>query len=252
MSENYLELKLCPKCGSTNYMKNYPSPDTSLCLGCGGTSIETVKLTVTQEDNLFDDSLCPFCNQKDDDQEVILDESETGDTTVLKCNNCGKLYGFKILSATGLDDENIDDGDFGSEACEFAKDEGTFIYSSSAAEKFAKVLKEREKDPLAKCLKSLRQLIKEKSHRMLEMGMTSLTIDIATWRAKKYLTHKGPITNNQLEHLFSAAIALTQEELASRGELKGKRLTERQMAEIFSARNTTRKWKALLQKKSGQ
>ena len=79
---------------------------------------------------------------------------------------------------------------------------------------------------------------------MLDTGVAALTIGRATYKVEDYLKRNGPVTDKQLEHLFSAIFTLTQDELESKGQLKGKRLTERQIAEIFSTdRNTTRKWK---------
>ncbi|MGA3288753.1 MAG: hypothetical protein ABSD42_00740 [Candidatus Bathyarchaeia archaeon] len=35
MSEKSLEFKLCPSCGSTEYIENYPAPGVSICEECG-------------------------------------------------------------------------------------------------------------------------------------------------------------------------------------------------------------------------
>ena len=35
MTEKNFEFKLCPDCGSTEYMENYPTPGTSICDDCG-------------------------------------------------------------------------------------------------------------------------------------------------------------------------------------------------------------------------
>ena len=58
---------------------------------------------------------------------------------------------------------------------------------------------------------------------------------------------KGNFTNKQLETIFSAAIALAQDDLIRMGKFNGKKITERQMEKIFNVdRKTTRKWKKTL------
>ena len=136
---------------------------------------------------------------------------------------------------------------FGGKAVAFAKTEGHFVYSASTAEKVAKALKEKERDPMNQCERIFKQLVEQNSLKMLDMGVSAFTIGRVTYKVEDYLKHNGPVTDKQLEHLFSAIFTLTQDELENKGLLKGKRLTERKIAEIFSAdRNTTRKWKKLL------
>jgi len=77
------------------------------------------------------------------------------------------------------------------------------------------------------------------------------TIDLATWRVRSYLDLEGPLSEKQLQCLFSAEIALVQDELINEGKFKGNKVTERAMQEIFDVdRKTVRKWKAALKQPS--
>jgi DNA-binding CsgD family transcriptional regulator len=153
-----------------------------------------------------------------------------------------------IAKHLGADNEEVDDGDFGGKTAVIAKTEGKFLYSASAAEKIGKGLKQKERDPLELCKKTFKLLVEQKSLKMLDMDVSAFTIGRSTCKVEDYLKRNGSVTDRQLELLFSAIFSLTQDELESKCLLKGKRLTERQIAEIFSAdRNTTRKWKTLLQ-----
>ena len=69
---------------------------------------------------------------------------------------------------------------------------------------------------MEQCEKTFKQLVEQKSLKMLEMNVAALTIGRATWKVNNYLKHNGPITDKQLELLFSAAIALAQDELSSK------------------------------------
>jgi len=101
------------------------------------------------------------------------------------------------------------------------------------------------------CQKHFQRIAKEKSHKMLGVGVGPLTIDAATWIVKIYVNLNGPFTEKQLGYLFSAAISLAQDELIKEGKFKGKKITERELAEIFSAdRKTIRKWKTVLKQSS--
>jgi transcription initiation factor TFIIIB Brf1 subunit/transcription initiation factor TFIIB len=250
MSENPIEFKLCPDCGSIDYIENYPTPGASICETCGHeiTTIALKEISEEIEERFFAKRKCSKCGTQNLAEKPLFDDLASFRVVVFKCKSCGKLDGYRIVPSTWADSEEINDGDFDGMSAVIAKTEGQFLFSASAAEKITKALKDKERDPMELCKKRFQRLIEEKSPKMFEMGMAELTIKIATWKANSYLNINGPITNKQLEHLLSAAIALTQENLADKGLLRGKKLTERQLAEIFSARNTTRKWKALLEK----
>ena len=184
MSEKSLEFKLCPSCGSTEYIENYPTPGVSICEECGHevTSIALKVIQEAEEETLFSKRSCPFCGDKsqtDDDLLFSNGSFKSGEITVFKCSACGKLDGYRILPFTFAINEEVDDGDFSRKAVAIAKTEGHFIYSGSVSKKIVKALKEKEKDPVEICRKHFQLLAKEKSHKMLGIGVEPLTIDIA-------------------------------------------------------------------------
>ena len=95
--------------------------------------------------------------------------------------------------------------------------------------------------------KHFQLIAKEKSSKMLGIGVEPLTIDSAIWNVDNYIKHSSPLTEKQLEYLFSAAIALAQDKLIKTKKFEGKKITERKLEEIFNAdRKTIRKWKTIL------
>jgi len=217
MKEKSIELKLCPNCGSTEYVENYPAPGVSICEECGH-EITSVALKVIQdhevEQTLYSKYVCPFCGRKsgtDDDVLFSDDNFQSGSIVVFKCSACGKLDGYRILPYVFAISEEVNDGDFDRKAVEIAKTEGHSIYSGSVSEKIGKALKEKEKDPMAICQNHFQTLVKEKSPKMLGIGVKPLTIDMATWNVESYVNLNGPFTEKQLEHLFSAGDELYRE-----------------------------------------
>jgi len=260
MNEKSFEFKLCPSCGSTEYVENYPTPGVSICEECGH-EVASIMLKEIQEPDEEAASLkesCPFCgakNQTEDDNVFFYDGSfniNHVEITVFKCVACGKLNGYRILPRTFSETElQLNEEDFSGETVAIAKTEGRSTYKGSVSKKIVKALKEKEKDPMEKLWKNFQNIAEEKRLKLLGIGTEPLTIDRAIWKVKNYLDDNGPLTKKQLELLFSGAIALAQDELINEGKLKGKKITERRLAEIFNAdRKTSRKWKNLLMQPS--
>jgi len=257
MSEKPFVFKLCSSCGSTKYIENYPAVGVSICEECGHevASVVLKVISEAEEEALLSRSNCPFCGAEipaGDENVLFSDDSFLGGgLIVFKCSACGKLDGYRILpDAFAFDDEANAEG-FNRKAVAIAKTEGSSIYSSSASKKIVKALKEKEKDPEEICRKLFQRIAKEKGIKLLELGVDPATIDLATWRVERYMDLNGPLSEKQLGCLFPAEIALVQVELINGGKFKGKKVTEREMQEIFDVdRKTVRKWKAALKQPS--
>ena len=257
MSEKPFVFKLCSSCGSTKYIENYPAVGVSICEECGRevASVVLKVISEAEEEALLSKIICPFCGAEssEDDENVLFSENSFlgGGLIVFKCSACGKLDGYRILPDTfAIGDEANEEG-FNRKVVEIAKTEGSSIYSGSASKKIVKALKEKEKDPKEICRKLFQRIAKEKSGKLLELGADPATIDLATWRVRSYVDLKGPFSEKQLSCLFSAEIALVQDELINGGKFTGKKVTERVMQEIFDVdRKTVRKWKVVLKQPS--
>jgi predicted RNA-binding Zn-ribbon protein involved in translation (DUF1610 family) len=233
MKENSLEFKLCPSCGSTQYLENYPTQGTSICAECGH-EITAIALKVIQEEDEETSYACPSCGKENETKEALIDGYEV----LLKCKACSKLYGYRILPSTGWDSETLDNNDFDRKAVAIAKTEGKLIYSVKSTKK--------EKKSVVNS-KQLERIADEKTETLKTMGIRLEIINLAIEKARIFITNEGPFTEKQLKSLFSASFILTQSNLLESGEIRGKNLTECQIAEIFDVdRKTTRKWKKIL------
>ena len=107
MTEKILELKLCPNCGSTEYMENYPTPGTSICDDCGHeiTSIVLKELKRTLSKYFFARRKCSSCGLQDPAEESLLDDFSFFRVVVYKCKRCGKLDGYRIVPKPGAYNE---------------------------------------------------------------------------------------------------------------------------------------------------
>ena len=245
MSDKSLELKLCPKCGSIEYLEDYPAPGTSICAFCSH-EIVTITLRETAE-NFSMKHKCPFCGKEGNREDILY---VANNITVYKCKGCEKLDGRWEVDQAGDSDEYFKDGLYGHKSVAIAEKEGSPIYPASKAKELAKALRATEKDPEEKRKKELAELIHEKRQKMQQIGVESQTIERAIREMSFFVEReegKGFLTKKQLESLFSGAVTLAQEDLVRMGKFKGKRITERQMEEIFNTdRKTTRKWKKVL------
>jgi predicted RNA-binding Zn-ribbon protein involved in translation (DUF1610 family) len=250
MSDKSLEFKLCPKCGSTEYLEDYPDPGKSICTGCG-TEIVTITLRKTAE-KFSVKHKCPFCGKEGNREDRL---GKTG-ITVYKCKGCGKLDGLLEVGILDDSEEYFSDDLYSHKSVAIAEKEGRPLYSASKAKEVAKALRAKEKDPEEKCKKELAELIREKRQKMRQIGVESQTIERAIREISFFIEREegeGLLTKKQLESLFSGAATLAQEDLLRMVKFKGKRITERQMEEIFNTdRKTTRKWKKALKKNATQ
>ena len=230
---NLAQFTLCPKCGSTDYLENYPTQGKSICTKCGHQATPLM-LKVIQEDFEGIPSACSSCGKED---EKALPFFEAGDKVVYKCKACGKLDGYLLLPITFSSEIGIYDNTFDGKSLAQAKAEGKLVYSNYSSKK--------KPTPT----NYLNDQINEKKELLTKMGVEIETINFAMEKAINHLTHKQSYTDKQLKHIFPAALILAQNSLSGLGKFKGSKLNERQLEEIFETnRKTTRKWKEILEK----
>ena len=231
--DNLAQFTLCPKCGSTNCLENYPTQGTSICTTCGHQAT-ALMLKVIQEELEGIPSACPSCGKEDENSSPFF---SSRDKVVYKCKACGKLDGYFLLPFIFSSEDDINDSTFDGESVANAKTEGKLVYPNPSNKKKLSPTNYFEDQ------------ISEKKELLTKMGVEIETINFALEKAINHLTHKQPYTDKQLKHIFPAALILAQNSLSGLGKLKGSKLNERQLEEIFKTnRKTTRKWKEILEK----
>ena len=135
MDEKSFEFKVCPSCGSAEFIEDYPAPGVLICEECGR-EVASVVLKVIQEaeeETVISESACPFCGAKNqtEDENILFSFSEanfrSGEILVFKCRVCGKLDGYRILPITFAIDDEVNEGNFDRKAVAIAKTEGHSI-----------------------------------------------------------------------------------------------------------------------------
>jgi hypothetical protein len=245
MNDKSLELSICPKCGSTEYFENFPAPGLSICVECGQ-EITRIQLREMAEEEIIQQN-CPFCGKEGEEDDTLFDEENI---LVYKCKRCGKLDGYRVAlkppdGTEPLPRQHSTKRQKKPKPVSLYKLEGDEpVYSAEEAKKLVKILKNAEKDPREKCKRKLDNLISNLRQKMQQKGIEYETINRAKWKLQNFIDLKGPFTEKQLRSQFSAVVSLKQDELIRMGKFNGKRVTQRQIKEIFNVdRKTTRKWK---------
>jgi len=237
MDEKLDQMKICPNCGSTIYFEDYPVVGVSICEKCGHevTSIPVEEVDEEIEENIYSKRICRACgkNQTDD---LLLDSESI---VVFKCKGCGQLDAYRISPITISFEEDISDAAYSNKAAAIAKKEGHLVLSASASEKIVKAIQKKQKDPVIACQKELKRFTSERSHTLLERGVSCRTLERANVIAWSFITRKGPLTPKQVACLFSGVMYLVQDYLSSKGELKGRMITGLQCEEIFGVSRKT-------------
>lgn len=237
---------ICPNCGSTEYLEDYPVAGKTICANCFHEPV-SLKLKVVQTYGKIARD-CPSCGKKRENDDILLFDDDTL-TFVYKCTKCEKLQGYSTLDAGGLE---RDDNDYDAFSAKIAQQEGKSVYTLSKAKDIARKLKRKERGPIQKCKKRLSLLIREKNPIMKSVGIGSRTINKAMLEAQFFIEKNGPYTEKQLRSILSAAIYLAQEALMRRGKILKKEITERQLKSLFDVdRKTIRKWKRNLKENRG-
>ena len=246
MQMNLSKFTLCPECGSTERLENYPSSGVSVCGKCGHRAI-TISLTEMREDKVYD-QVCSFCGAEGEDDDTLF---ENESVVVFKCKKCGTIDGY-FITEEPLDRDRPGDEpydlNFSREAIEIAQSEGTAnVFSASKYQEISRALKKKEKDPKEQNKRQLWQLEKEKTPLLRKVEIMEDTIKMAASEVQSYLSAKEAVTLKQLTILFAASILVSEELQLRRKDLPLGHATERNLSEIFNVdRKTIRKWKTLM------
>ena len=104
MQMNLTEFRLCPNCGSTEYLENYPTPGFLICGICTQRTIK-IPLTEMTEEEIYATN-CSSCGKEGEDGETLFENDKV---VVFKCKKCGTIDGYEIR--VKRDDDFGDDDD---------------------------------------------------------------------------------------------------------------------------------------------
>ncbi len=227
-----IEFGICPHCGSTEYIENYPSLGKRVCTQCGHESEKITLKFIEKDEELFD--TCYFCGTEGDEDDPFFEDD---DILIFKCKKCGKLNGYNFPELMYGFEHTHD-----SLSIKIAKNEGAFIHPASKYREFEKELRKREKDLVEKCKKQLDYLIYSVLPELSAAGIDPEVINRAKRKVQFFIKWVGgPQTNKKLRSLFPAVLL----------NIPGNKFTERQLEKIFGVtRKTIRNWKEILQKET--
>ena len=184
------EFTLCPHCGSTEYLENYPAPGISACTKCGH-EVTKIPLKEMSEEEILKQN-CPFCGKEGEEDDTLFDDYNI---MVFKCKGCGKLDGYWVA----LQPSRTADGKpmikiYYPKAVSLDKIEGNSpVYSAERAKEIAKAIRKKENDPKEKSKKQFNMLIREKRQELKEIGIDSESIQSAIWEVTFFIS-KGSTT----------------------------------------------------------
>jgi Zn ribbon nucleic-acid-binding protein len=236
------KVAICPKCGSADYLEDYPTLGKRTCGDCGH-EIADITLKPVLGFNGIPKS-CPSCGPSSKRKDIAYDFDEY--VQVLKCQQCGKLEGYKIINIYDTTHQVYDKQHSGL-TVKIAENEGKPILSTQVNRKIAAALKKSVNSPKGKCQMWLTTMIKQMSKTLERIKIDALILSRATNQARREIQRNGPLTEKQLQILYPAALLEAQETLLILGEVASKAATERQLEKIFNVdRKTLRKWKKRL------
>jgi hypothetical protein len=248
MIANLVKFIICSNFGSPEHLEDYPVKGQKLCTNCGHESIE-LQLKIAETANEISDN-CPFCGKEGEEDDTLY---ENESITIFKCKKCGKLDGYYLPcmpTDNPYDFPFSFEGEYDSLSVKETEEEKNYIYPASKYKAFAKALQKKERDPREKCKRQLDLQLYKIRQKMQQNGIEYETINRAKWKLYCFIEREGPFTEKQLQSQFSAAISLAQDELIRVGRFYGKKITQRQIKEIFNVdRKTIRKWKTVLKEK---
>lgn len=247
MQMNLTEFRLCPNCGSTENLENYPTSGISICGKCNHRTIK-IPLTEMTEDAIYTQD-CTSCGKEGEEDDTLF---ENESVVVFKCKKCGTIDGYQIINEPDDYSGNEDpyDGNYNYKTIKTAEKEGSLIFSAAKYQEIAKALKKKEKDPTTKCKKRLQVLITEKRGSLEKTGISVDAIKEAVSKVERFINKKGELTDKKLMILFFAALLIKQEETVNNKNFREPSLTEREMQELSGIdRKTIRKWKKTFEEK---
>ncbi|MDQ1279565.1 MAG: hypothetical protein QG670_827 [Thermoproteota archaeon] len=240
-----LVLEICPRCGSTDYIKDYPEQGRDVCENCGS-DIKKVPLVEKDDEEELPDN-CPLCGEKLEEDPLC----NWSDMYIEKCGKCGNLVGYRFLGDDDwFDDPFADDDRYDSLQVEIAGQEGKSIYSASWAKRYLKEVEKHKKKilPITECIKRADKLLAEKRPQLEEAGIGPGVIEDIRRDIHYYLEQEEPFTDNQLRQIIAAYFSRIQkaEQAPNRTRLE-KEVTDGQLEKIFSTtRKTIRKWRDIV------
>ena len=253
------EFTLCPNCGSTEYLEDYPSLEIASCSKCNHEVIKIKLRMMTIEDILNQN--CPHCGKEGDEDEPFVEVNlnnlncdeinedylflnDEDRVLVYKCKKCGELDGYRVINKPAKKRVNKP-----KPLALYKIESDRPVYSAQEARELAKEIRKTERAPKYKCKKELDYLICHKIYLLQQNGLSREIIRRSAMKARSYIYSNGPFTKKQVEIIFCAVTLLITENLTTLDEFNRKRLTERQMERIFDVdRKTMRKWKEILRK----
>jgi hypothetical protein len=248
MTTNLQEFRLCPNCGDTQFIENYPTVGTSTCTDCGY-EIVTVPLNEMSKKDVRSQN-CFFCGKESNQVETLYADDFV---LVFKCKSCGKLRGYTSTLNPYGDEELCNDDDYKAMDRAVARKEGKYVVdmlSASKRKELIKSIKKTENDPILKCENYLFHLLGEKTPQLKAVGISKQTLDSALMNAQYYVKNEGAQTEKQLRLLICGSISYAEEIDFRRRDITKRLATERFLAELFNVdRKTIRKWKNVLEKR---
>lgn len=248
MITSLTKLSICPNCGSTQYLADYPAVGQKTCTKCSHPSTDVELKPLKNSDDPLEN--CPFCGKEGGDDDTLF---ENNHVLIYKCKQCGKLDGYKFLDdeeETDWDPEELNDEDRNPLQVKIARKEGHFILPASKYKEIAKALQQKEKNPKEKCKRQLHQLVRQNNEALKTAGVSPKLIEDATYHVERYINEKGELTEKQLKNLFCASIYVFHDAMIRSGRITATNLTERSLHEIFDVdRKTIRKWKNIVKER---
>lgn len=249
MQMNLTEFRLCPNCGSTENLENYPTPGNSMCGKCSHRTVK-IPLTEMKKDEIYATN-CTFCGKEGEDGDTLF---ENDNVVAFKCKKCGTIDGYKINREPDYFDSGNDepyDGSYSYETIKTAEKEGSFnILSVDKYQEIAKALRKKENDPKVKCKKRLLAQVNKKRGSLEKTGVQADAIKEAIFKVECFINKMGELTDKKMMILFFAALYVNLETSAKDKNSQSSTLKERAMQELSGIdRKTIRKWKKVFHEK---
>lgn len=245
-------IEICPNCGSTVSITDYPELGRNVCGYCSQETV-LIKLILKGLKEGVPEN-CSHCGENMEDEDILFEEFYGeivhNQTVVVKCKKCENLSGYRVFEFSDYNYDEYDDRSYDSLSVKIAEQEGKPIYSASAVKRFQRKLRKQEQSlaPLRKCIEQFDVLIKNSSLQLNEAGISFETIRFVCLELQNFLKKEGLFTRKQQRSIFAAALSLIQkaEQMIYRRTIK-RSVPDYQLEAIFKVtRKTIRKWRKIL------
>jgi len=239
--ENNYHLEICPNCGSTEFLNNYPNPGNNICIKCGHEPIKLKLKLIGYWEEL--PQKCPFCNIDNKQNDIVFENTLT---IIYKCSNCGKLDGYIILESEYPSEPN--DNQYDPLSVEIAQHEGKPIFSAIYHKT---IKKERIRKLIEESKIQLGHIFQNKLPELIAAGIDPNIIEFVQIKIIKLVKNRArPFTKKQLSIVAAAVFSLLRESNFSSKTKHPcrKGITDVKLEKIFNiTRKTIRKWRKALQ-----